>query len=259
MTGALSLALLGWALSAGLALALARRRATAIARGEHLARVAHELRGPLHAAGLMLCTAQRHAVGSACGPALTALELELGRAGLAVADLVDPVPPTRRASGVACDLAGLVRTSGAGWTAMAAADGRRLAVRVPEEPVWVGAERLRVAQAIGNLVANALEHGAGTIQVTVLPASAGTAHAEVCDAGDGLPATVAALAARTPDPRRSRGRGLGIALRIAEEAGGRLSAAPAARGARLVLALPEAPGPGRRALVTRPDARPIAL
>ncbi|MCW2957275.1 MAG: hypothetical protein JWP18_78, partial [Solirubrobacterales bacterium] len=41
---------LGWLSSAGLALVLARGRRAAVARGEHLARVAHELRGPLHAA-----------------------------------------------------------------------------------------------------------------------------------------------------------------------------------------------------------------
>lgn len=264
MTGALPVALLGWALSAGLALALARRRAAAIARGAHLARVAHELRGPLHAAGLVLCTAQRHAAGSPCTAALTALEVELGRAALAVTDLVDGTAPTRRrpTPSATCDVAALVRESAAGWTAMAGAHGRSLVVDVPRGPVRVGGERLRLAQALGNLVANALEHGGGAVQIAVRPASGGTAQVEVCDAGDGLPATVAALVASPADPQRRRGHGLGIACRIAQDAGGRLSAAPAAQGARLVLNLPApgdaaAAGPAPEALADRPT-RPVA-
>ena len=61
---------------------------------------------------------------------------------------------------------------------------------------------------------------------------------EVDDDGPGLPAPVAVLAARPRAGRGRRGRGLAIASEIAARHGGRVSAAPAPRGARLVLELP---------------------
>ncbi|MCW3013998.1 MAG: histidine kinase, partial [Solirubrobacterales bacterium] len=222
MRGLLAVAILGWCSSAGLALALARRRSAALARGEYLARVAHELRGPLHAAGLVLCSARRHASGDACGRALTALEVELDRAALAAGDLVHAAPRGRRRSTSrvpdpiqVCDVGALARELSVGWEAMAQADGRQLDVLVPGGPIWARGARLRLAQALGNLVANALEHGDGPVHVAVRPGPRGQVHVEVCDAGPGLPASVAALVARPADPARMRGRGLGIASAVA--------------------------------------------
>ena len=98
-------------------------------------------------------------------------------------------------------------------------------------------DRLRLAQATGNLLANAIEHGGGKVE-----ARGGVAHGrariEVIDAGGGLPAPVAELASRRQHGRGTRGRGLAIASAIASGHGGRLAAAPSERGARLVLELP---------------------
>ncbi|MCW3000661.1 MAG: histidine kinase [Solirubrobacterales bacterium] len=253
MTGLVAIASLGWVISAGLALVLARRRSAALAHGEHLARVAHELRGPLHAAGLVLYSARRHATGDECGRALAALEIELGRAALAAGDLAGDVPRGRMRTTTpapdavpVCDVGALALELSAGWEAMAQAHGRRVDVLVPGAPVWARGARLRLAQALGNLVANALEHGDGQVQVVVAPTSRGHVHVEVCDDGPGLPATVASLVARPADPARARGRGLGIASAIAADAGGRLSAAPAGRGARLVVQLAPPPVTARR-------------
>ncbi len=109
-------------------------------------------------------------------------------------------------------------------------------------------DRLRLAQAVGNLVANAIEHGGGTVEVR------GGAHRdrvrlEVIDGGTGLPEPVDRLVRRAGHghtrrdrarKRAGRGRGLAIAAAIAEAHGGRLAAAPSERGARLVLELPVA-------------------
>jgi signal transduction histidine kinase len=66
----------------------------------------------------------------------------------------------------------------------------------------------------------------------------GGARIEVADDGPGLPAPVAELARRARNGRGSRGRGLAIASSIAAAHGGRLQAAPASQGARLVLEIP---------------------
>jgi signal transduction histidine kinase len=103
--------------------------------------------------------------------------------------------------------------------------------------VW--GDRLRLAQALGNLIANAIEHGGGEVRVTI-GTRAETVRIEVCDDGPGLPAPVAALARRPRRGRGARGRGLAIALAIVRRHGGTIAAAPAPAGARVVLELPTA-------------------
>jgi signal transduction histidine kinase len=140
----------------------------------------------------------------------------------------------------------------------------------------VRADPVRLAQACGNLVANAVEHGASPVRVRgrVL---AGRVRVEVEDAGPGLPGPERELVdgsgrgrgmdwrwrpgargremnwrrppgerggalTRRRAPVPPRGRGLAIAAGIAERHGGRLAAAPSAAGACLVLELPCADG-----------------
>jgi two-component system sensor histidine kinase QseC len=102
--------------------------------------------------------------------------------------------------------------------------------------VW--GDRLRLAQATGNLIANAIEHGGGTVLVHGCCAQPGRARIEVIDTGPGLPAPVAELTRRRHRGHGVRGRGLAIAAAVAASHGGRLAAAPSRRGARLVLELP---------------------
>jgi signal transduction histidine kinase len=63
---------------------------------------------------------------------------------------------------------------------------------------------------------------------------------EVRDHGPGLQAPVAELIAAARGRRSPRGHGLAIAAAVAEHHRGRLSSAPAERGAHLVLELPAA-------------------
>jgi signal transduction histidine kinase len=105
--------------------------------------------------------------------------------------------------------------------------------------VLLRGDRLRLAQAVGNLLANAIEHGEGDVLLRAR-ASAHTVRVEVLDGGPGLPAPVAELVRHPPAGRSARGRGLAIAADVAARHGGRLAAAPSEHGARLVLELPTA-------------------
>jgi signal transduction histidine kinase len=230
-----SLALGGWALAvtAALLLLVARRRDAS--RRERIARACHELRGPLHAAGLAL-----H--GAAGSYRVEAAQAELRRASLALADL-DAAPLGSRAADriAAVDLGALIARHVAAWRAVAAGRGSQLRVRLPAGPAVVHGDPLRLAQATANLVANAAEHGAGAIDLRVRDAADGTSVVvEVSDSGPGLPAPVADLTQRPRAGRGRRGRGLAIAAEIAAGHGGRLASAPATQGARVLLELPRA-------------------
>lgn len=201
---------------------------------EAVTRACHEVRGPLTAVRLGLELRQlSHA-------RLRAIELELGRASAALDDLSAPRP--RRGPTEAVDVADLVGSSVEAWQAVAAAQGATLKLGRGPGSLVVAGERLRLAQAVGNLLANAIEHGGGRVDVAVL-AGDGTVRVEVIDGGSGLSAPVDQLVRRGRGRgQRERGHGLGIVTRIAALHGGRLAAAPSQRGARLVLELPAAPG-----------------
>lgn len=256
------LALSGWLLAAVLVvpLAVGRRRIDLAAAAEH------ELRGPLAAVALAVEQVRRGRSGDELAEVLDA-QLARSRAGLA--DLGAAVGGARRGrvalgrradrapgsrvvlgrrrnrapgSGVALDrsdngtpaprvaLERLTRHSAAGWAQVAARAGRSVRLEWGAGPVTVEADRGRLAQALGNLLSNAVEHGTGDVEV--LARRNGPAiRIEVVNGderGRGV-APQARLAGAEIDTgrRRSprRGRGLGIAARAAEGSGGRLEIA----------------------------------
>ena len=205
-------------------------------RGRELvARACHELRGPLTAAHLAL-----HA-SDGPGARLAAIDLELKRAGLALDDLA-AARSGRQAADRAeiVDVGELLAYQAATWEAIAPVFGCELRIGAVAPGVLVRADRVRLAQAVGNLVANALEHGAGTIEVSAR-AGAGRVRIEVSDQGGGLPAPVSDLARRARGGRGRRGRGLAIATEIVGRHGGRIVSGPSAGGARLAIELPACP------------------
>lgn len=252
----------GWLVAiAGVGAAVAARYRTA-SLGEAVARACHELRGPLAAARLGLELSRRG--GQLADARLRVIELELGRATLALEDLSEAcdAAATRRRPvtgirGEPVDVAQLLVDLVQAWEGPARARGVEMALAGSGATPVVHGERLRLAQAVGNLIANAVEHGGGVVAVSWHAAPA-TVRIEVSDRGDGLPAPVAELARRPrlrwPTPRRERpgrarhragsrhGHGLAIASAIAARHGGRLAAAPSDQGARLVLELPLASG-----------------
>lgn len=235
-------ALLTLALAAMIA-ALVRERRVAAVRSELVVRACHEVRGPLAAAHLALHSLER------CGVPVTVVEDELWRAARALADLA-AAPAGRRAldDPEPVDVGALLRRQTTSWHGAARAQGCELILREPAAGLLVRADRLRLAQATANLVANALEHGGDHIEVSVRSLG-GRVAVEVTDDGPGLPAPLASITARARSGKGSRGRGLAIAAEIAARHGGCLATAPAPHGARLVLELP----------AWRPEARPAEV
>ena len=159
----IALELGGWlAASAGVVAAAAARRALA-GRMETIARACHELRGPLTAVRLGLEGGAGN--GMLTSDRLRAIHLELGRAALVLDDL-DAVRTRRVWSRPPepIDLEQLVSDSVEAWArprpptgSSSAPPGR--ATRT------VSGDRLRLAQVTGNLIANAIEHGGGVVEV----------------------------------------------------------------------------------------------
>jgi signal transduction histidine kinase len=234
----------GWLVGVvGVAAALDARRM----RGstlERVARVCHELRGPLTAARLGMQLSARTAELSP--ERLRAIDLELGMAALALEDL-HGVALSRGSpwTGDLVDVGGLLADAVEASLVTAAATGakRRELIRLTWSgpAAWVRGDRLRLAQATRNLIANALEHGGGGVEIRGAAAD-GRVRVEVIDRGAGLPASVDKLIRRPRSGRGARGRGLAIAAAVAADHGGRLATAPSERGARLVLELPAARG-----------------
>ena len=111
------------------------------------------------------------------------------------------------------DLADMLETVRARFAPRAEADGRTLRVASGETPV-VTADGLRLDQAVGNLVDNALRHGTGSI---TLEAGQREQHVEihVRDEGTGFPASFLPQAFERfsrADGRDSEGSGLGLAI-----------------------------------------------
>jgi signal transduction histidine kinase len=205
-------------------------------RMQLVARACHELRGPLTSARLALELASRRP--DAPRAPLQAIDLELDRAGLALADLSAArhgarAPDRHRTFALGELLQEVAREARAdAWRL-----GGQLELDWREERVLLRGDPIRLRQALLNLVANALRHGGGRVVVRAC-ASANVARIEVLDEGPGLPATVAELVRRPS--RGLHGHGLACAFDIAASHGGRLASAPSERGARLVLELPTA-------------------
>jgi len=231
----LSVAIGGWLAALGVATAW---RIVLARRMELVARACHELSGPLTAARLALRLATHATPASAPRGPLAAVELELGRAGLALADLAAARRGVRAGDRIETfGLAPLLVDAAAAWRPTAWTKGVSLRLDPPPKAVVLRGNRLRLAQACGNLLANAIEHGGGEVLLRA-SASRHTVRIEVLDDGPGLPAPVAELTRRPRGGRGQRGRGLAIAADAAARYGGRLAAAPSERGARLVLELP---------------------
>jgi signal transduction histidine kinase len=124
----------------------------------------------------------------------------------------------------------------------AAAEDRPLELAVPPE-LWARLDPLRIRQAAGNLIDNALRHGDGAVRVAA-EASGDSLLISVSDEGRGFPDEFAGRAferfSRVDPARRRGGTGLGLAIvrAIAVAHGGDASIAETETGARVVVKIP---------------------
>ena len=126
------------------------------------------------------------------------------------------------------DLAALVRRASGDF----GADGSRLRLTLPDGPVAVSCDPVRVIQVLSNLLGNALKYSAAGSPVDVrLSVSGGRAQVDVTDVGRGIPADqleqVFEKFHRVEDPMRmttgGTGLGLYIARQLADAMSGRLT------------------------------------
>jgi signal transduction histidine kinase len=159
---------------------------------ELVARAEHELRGAATALALA-CEAVRRDPAARSHAAVIDAQLDRLRAGLRDLERArgGDGPAERPHGGEPVELGALVRAASQPWGPSFEWEGG---------PAPASIDRRSFAKAIGNVLANAAEHGAGDIRVT------GRAHS------GGVRLQV-----------RNRGRGLSIAAEAAEELGGSLT------------------------------------
>ncbi|HEV2771937.1 MAG TPA: ATP-binding protein [Thermoleophilaceae bacterium] len=214
-----------WAAVAGwvLAVCLGVQAVRLAHRLKLVAEADHELRGPVSALSLAVESLGRR-------PELSrraqALDSHLDRLRLGLADLA-AARSGRRAAPRRADvpLEGLARAAAEAWQPAARRSGGEIQVDWRAGKVVAQADRARLSQAIGNVLANAVEHGGGRIELRAERVHARVRLA-VCDEGAMSRFGSGERSARQPTAMRDRDRGLGLGIAAAalEHARGSLEA-----------------------------------
>jgi signal transduction histidine kinase len=227
-------------IAAGLSPAATFAAATAIAelrsarRRSTLNQALHELRRPLQS--LALATGTRARPGSAVDTSLEMAAAALERLDRQVNG--DTLRPRRGPLQVRSVAEAAVER----WRARARRDGKSLALRWRAGEAHVLGDRFELAQALDNLIANALEHGGERVVV-----SAGVGHGRLrlavrderrCDAGTRRERGWRAPLLTAISGRRRRGHGLRVVRRTAGTHGGGLRVRRSLAGWEAVVELP---------------------
>jgi two-component system, sensor histidine kinase FlrB len=223
----------GWPLVLSMAAAVAAQSLRAGRRRSALNEALHELRRPLQAVAL--------AAGPRFdGPAADGEPIELAAAALERLDREINGGPLVPALG-SLDAAALARSAVARWQARARIAEASLELRWNAGDALLSGDRSALAQALDNLIVNAIEHGGPTI-VVAGRLSEGRLRIAVVDSGratrrrprrDSGAQTIARLSGR-----HHRGHGLGVVRRVAADHDGHFALRRAERGSRAVLELP---------------------
>jgi len=185
-------------------------------RLELVARAEHELRAPATA---FLLAVERMRRDPAARRHAAAIEPELERLQVALADL-SAARRGRRAAPLPrrLDAERFTRSALAAWRTALERSGRATVVRWHAPRSAVKADPRRMAQALGNVLANAAEHGAGPTEVEARPAPGGLA----IEVTTRVPSVIGRSAGGRR-PGQDRGRGLSIAAAAARDVGGRMT------------------------------------
>ena len=224
-------------------------------RAEFLSMVGHELRTPL--------TSVKGSVATLLEPPapLSSAELrqffgiidaQVDRMHLLIGDLLDVArieAGTLSVSPEATDVAALISEAG---NAFDSGGGQhRVEIDLAEDLPWVMADRVRVAQVLGNLLANAARNSPESSPIRVRAAREGVHVAvSVSDDGSGIPEERLPhlfrrfSRAEAGEPRGETGLGLAVCKGIVEAHGGRIQAES------------DGPGLGARFIFTIPAVEP---
>lgn len=233
----------GWPVVLSIAAAVAAQSLRAGRRRSALNEALHELRRPLQAVAL--------AAGPRLGgPAGVGEPIELAAAALERLDREINGGPLAPALGPV-DVAALARSAVARWQARVRVAEGSLELRWNAGEALVSGDRSALAQALDNLIVNAIEHGGPTIVVAGRRLE-GRLRLAVVDSGRAMRPrsrrNVSVQMIARLSGRRHRGHGLGVVRRVAADHDGRFALRHAERGSRAVLELPLAEaGTGRTA------------
>jgi signal transduction histidine kinase len=253
-------------------------------RREFLATLAHELRNPLvplrTAIDLMAAAGDGEAFDAEQHNVRAIVARQIDHLVRLLDDLLDVARvehdwlALRRAR---VELHSVVDSACEAITPLLRAGGHQLRVTLPQGPVWLDGDGVRLAQALGNLLRNAIEYTPAGGQVALTARDAGPClEIEVTDDGIGIAADQLDAIfepfthARRVDGQMPEGLGVGLALarRLVELHGGVVTARSAGPGAgstfRIELPLPDgdngcAPPPVRREAALAPGALRILL
>ena len=219
--------------------------AAARARDEILAIVSHDLRGPLHAISLA-SEALREDAGDDAKRYLAAIDRAGSRAERLISDLLDASAIENGKLSLTqgrINLNAVVKQSVTEHELPAKDTKATVKAVLPDEPVYVEADRDRLLQALANLIGNAFKHARGTPVEISVERRDGHAILAVQDRGPGINATeIQHVFDRYWTGRtRKGGAGLGLAIAkgIALAHGGTIQVfSKPGEGARFELALP---------------------
>jgi PAS domain S-box-containing protein len=193
-------------------------------KNEFLAILSHELRNALApvANALMILRHAQETDGPVPSRARLLIERQVGHLSLLVDDLqeISSIGSGRmRLQPGLVDLRLVVQRSVEAVMSAHASRQHQLSVELPEEPVWLDADAIRLEQVVVNLLSNAANYtdDGGTIAVC-LALTKDHAELTVADSGMGIEAEmlpmVFDLFSRADSARRQRVGGLGIGLNI---------------------------------------------
>ncbi|GAA1327885.1 ATP-binding protein [Pseudonocardia xinjiangensis] len=182
--------------------------------------VSHQLRSRLTALQLRLDELTQHPDPSARREALAALE-QAERLSAVLDELLEAARAARAAGAQLQDLREGLSTVADEWRPALRAAGRSLKLRVPAG-LLARVTPARIREAVGALVENAIQHGAGTVTLSARAAE-NSLLIEVSDAGAGVPEElVPHVFDRGVSVGSSTGLGLALARALVEADGGRL-------------------------------------
>jgi signal transduction histidine kinase len=206
---------------------------------ERLAVLVHEVRSPV-AALAAVAEAYRRADGAA--------RRQLAALAVAACSGIERVVSDSRLDSIvleAVDVGRLVEEA----VAAAALQGGDVRAEIERETQVVAADRLRLRQAIDNLISNALTHAASGGVLVGVRSAKGVLVVFVTDRGPGIPAgeqeRIFEAGVRLDAARPGSGLGLALARAIAQAHGGTLTVdSEVGRGATFALTLPLAGADG---------------